>query len=161
MNRISIIAIILLICSCGTSKKITQTETHSKVNIESSYLDTSKRSESWEMIVNSVVKEIDLSKIHITTYYPIKDSTGKQLVKEVVLIDQNFTTSDSKYVKEVKRSEDMKAVVINSTLSRKSDSSYTYITERKNKSLKIYLILSSIIGLVFLLAWKRIFKIQK
>lgn len=141
MNRISIIAIILLICSCGTSRKITQTETHSKVNIESSFLDTSKRSESWEVIVNSVVKEIDLSKISIITYFPEKDNCGKQLIKQRIEINKNKIYSGSIDLIESQEIKESNKIISKDSFTSTSSS----ITSKKEKkstiSLKIYILL--------------------
>lgn len=152
MNRIVIIAIILFICSCGTTKKITQTETHSKVNIETSFLDTSKRISSWEIVVNSIVSTVDLSKIKITTFYPIKDSTGEQLVKEIVLIEKNIIVTESKSEEELKTENESNGVSINNKISTEDESSISSSVEKK-MSVKNKLLIGSVSVLVLAFIW--------
>lgn len=152
MNRIVIIAIILFICSCGTTKKISHNESHSKVNIETSFLDTSKRVASWEMIVNSVIKRIDLSKIRITTFYPEKDSSGEQLVKEVILIDNNITVTESKSEEESKTENENNGVALKNTMSGENDISISNSIEKK-LSVKNKVLLGAVIIIIVALTW--------
>lgn len=140
-----IIITALLLYSCGTTKKMTQTETHSKVNIESSFVDTSKKFESWEVIVNSVVKEIDLSNIRITSYYPEKDSLGQQLIKEIMLIDNNITKIKSETKKELLIKNDEKGVFINKNISEEDKSIISTVLKKRIIPVKLNLII--IIGL--------------
>lgn len=152
MNRIIIIAIILCICSCGTSKKITHNESHSKVNIETSFLDTSKRISSWELVVSSLVNTIDLSKIKITTFYPTKDSTGEQLVKEIVMIDKNIIVTEAQSEEELKTEAENNGVTLNSEMSGENDNSISNSVEKK-MSVKSKLLIGSVFVFVLALIW--------
>lgn len=141
MKNLVIIITALLLYSCGTTKKMTQTETHSKVNIESSFVDTSKRTSSWEIIMNSVINKIDLSKVRITTYYQETDSTGKQLIKEDIFINNNIKTIESKSIEEIKNQVENKGMIINNTLSGEYDSSSISTIVRKTIPLNRYFII--------------------
>lgn len=158
MNRIILIAIILFISSCGTSKKITQTETHSKVNIESSYLDTSKKHASWEVLLSSVMTVIDLSNIRITTFYQGRDSSGKQAIKELIEIDRNVTVTSSKSEKQSKTEEENKGVSLNSSLSGENETKDSTSIERKSSPIKLNLFIWIGLILVFSLVVKIFFK---
>lgn len=150
MNRISIISIILLICSCGTSKKITQTETHSKVNIECSFVDTSKKSESWEMIVNSVAKTIDLSKIKITTFYPEKDSLGEQFIKDIIQIDNDITNIESIIRKELLIKNEENGIFLKNNKSEEDKTFTSTIFKKSNIPVNLKLIIIVVSFLAFI-----------
>jgi len=131
MKGIIVFLMVLFFYSCGTTKKATQIETHSKVNFQTSFLDTSKRSASWEVFVNSVVKEIDLSKIQITTYYHDLDSTGKQLIKEFISIDKNSEITVSIFGKETKNENEKKDIGLKSRIIEESE---TKLKIKENKT---------------------------
>jgi hypothetical protein len=142
---IQILAIILLISSCVASKKITKIETQSDVKVQTSLLDTSKRSSAWEIVLNSVIKEIDLTKILITTYYTEKDSTGKQLVKEEIVINQDKTTTVTSTATDVKTEQESRAISADTTLSEVTETK-TEVTEKRGTSpVKLYLIVFVVI----------------
>lgn len=153
MRRVIILfALILLVCSCGTTKKITQTKTHSKVNVQTSLLDTSKRNSSWELVVSSLVNTIDLSKIKITTFYPTKDSTGEQLVKEIVMIDKNIIVTKAQSEEEVKTEAENNGITLNSGMSGENDNSILNSVEKK-MSVNSKLLIGSAFVLVLAFIW--------
>jgi hypothetical protein len=118
------------------------------VNVETSLLDTSKRFASWEVIVNSIVKEIDLSKIRITTYYPVKDSAGKQLIKEVVSIDNNKTSIESRFGKNIKSELVKKSIIVESLITEEGTLK-TILGEKSNTKYRYYVIISISLLFVF------------
>jgi hypothetical protein len=145
MNKIAIVLIVFLISSCAASKKVTKIETQSDVKVQTSLLDTSKRSAAWEIVLNSVIKEIDLTKILITTYYTEKDSTGKQLVKEEIVINQDRTTTVTSSATEVKTEQESKAISADTTLSQVTETK-TEVTEKRGTSpAKLYIIVFVVI----------------
>lgn len=158
MNRIVIVLIMFLISSCAASRKVTKIETQSEVKVQTSLLDTSKRSAAWEFVLNSVIKEIDLTKIRITTYYPEKDSSGKQLVKEDIVIDQDKTTTVTSTATEVKTEQESNAISADTTLSEVIVTK-TEVAEKKGTSpAKLYLI---VFAVIFIAAGGIFFKFRK
>jgi len=158
MNRILIIIIMLLLYSCGTMKKVTNSESHSKVNIQTSYVDTSKRAASWEVILNSIMTVVDLSKIRITTFYQERDSSGKQSVKEIIVIDRNITTIDSKSEKQTKKEEQKKGVSLTSALSGENETKDSTSIERESTPIKFNFLVWIGVILVFFFIVKIFFK---
>lgn len=158
MNRLIIIVLIFFLFSCGTTKKITQSDSQSKVNIETAFLDTSKRMASWEVMLNSVMTVIDLSKIRITTFYPERDSTGQQSVKEVIEIDHNIAVTDSKSAQQSKKEEEKKDISQASTLTREDDTKVTTSVERENSPIKLNFLLWIGVILAFLLICRIFFR---
>jgi hypothetical protein len=139
MKKVIIVTLILALSSCAASRKVTKTSADTKLEIKSSYIDTSQKSATLEFILNSVVKEIDLTKIKITTYYTEKDSTGKQLIKEQITIDKNTTTTTSTNSKEMKTDQENKAIRADTSLTGNSTTK-TEITQTKGSSkFKLYL----------------------
>lgn len=158
MKQILIIIIMLLLYSCGTMKKVTNSESHSKVNIQTSYVDTSKREASWEVILNSVMTVVDLSKIRITTFYQERDSSGKQSVKEVIEIDRNVTATDCKSEKQTKTEVENKGVSLTNEISGEHETKDSTSIERKSTPIKFnFLVLIGVI-LGFFLVVKIFFK---
>lgn len=161
MKNIIIIILTLILFSCATSKKVTNTDYHSNVDIQNSYSDSSKTTASWEIILNSVIKEIDLTKIRITTYYPQKDSAGKQLIKEVISIDNDKTVIASTARKELKQEQENKAIN-NKTNIKKAEDLKTITKESKKAiPIKYKLIFISVILLLFFIFRNKLILIYK
>ena len=158
MKKVIIVTLILALYSCGTTKKITQSDSHSKVNLETAFLDTSKRMASWEVMLNSVMTVIDLSKIRITTFYQERDSSGKQSVKEVIEIDHNVAVTDSKSEQQSKKEEGKKAISQASTLTREDDTKVTTSVERENSPIKLNFLIWIGVILAFLLIFRILFR---
>jgi cobalamin biosynthesis Mg chelatase CobN len=158
MNRLIIIVLILFLYSCGTTKKITQSDSNSKVNIESAFLDTSKRIASWEVMLNSVMTVIDLRKIRITTFYQERDSSGKQSVKEVIEIDHNVAVTDSKSAQQSIIEKENKAVSQASTLTRETETKVTTSIERESSPVKLKFLIWIGVILAFLLICRIFFR---
>jgi len=152
MNRLIIIVLILFLFSCGTTKKITESDSHSKVKLETTFLDTSKRIASWEVMLNSVMTMIDLSKIRITTFYQERDSSGKQSVKEVIEIDHNVAVTDSKSAQQSIIEKENKAISQASTLTREDETKVITSLERESSPVKLkFLIWIGVILAFFLI----------
>lgn len=145
MKNIIIIILTLILFSCATSKKVTNTDYHSNIDTQNSYSDSSKTTASWEVILNSVIKEIDLTKIRITTYYPQKDSAGKQLIKEVISIDNDKTVIASTAKKELRNEHENKAINSKTTF-HKAEVLKTITKDKKARSpVRLYLFLTIIV----------------
>ena len=158
MKKVIIVTLILALSSCAASRKVTKTSADTKLEIKSSYIDTSQKSATLEFILNSVVKEIDLTKIKITTYYTEKDSTGKQLIKEQITIDKNTTTTTSANSKEIKTEQENKAIRADTSLTGNS-TTYTETTQTKGSSkFKLYLIITGLTLLFGFLIFRKIKK---
>lgn len=158
MKKVIIVTLILALSSCAASRKVTKTSADTKLEIKSSYIDTSQKSATLEFILNSVVKEIDLTKIKITTYYTEKDSAGKQLIKEQITIDKNTTTSTSANSKEIKTEQENKAIRADTSLTGNS-TTYTETTQTKGSSkFKLYLIITGLTLLFSFLIFRKIKK---
>lgn len=158
MKNLVIIITALLIYSCGTTKKITQSDSHSKVNIDTAFLDTSKRIASWDVMLNSVMTVIDLSKIRITTFYQERDSSGNQRVKEVIEIDQNIAVAESKSTQQSKKEEENKAISLESTFSREDFTKVITSVERDNSPIKANFLIWIGVIFAFLLICRILFR---
>ena len=145
MRNIFIIIAIILLYSCAPGKKVTQSESHSELNIQSNQVDTTKKVFGWEIVLNNVIKEIDLTKIKITSYYPIKDSSGKQLIKDEILIDNNKTVVSSSSGKELKTEQENKGLSSEIAIKDREDSKVEIIEKRGVSKFALYLIIAGLL----------------
>lgn len=94
MKTITVLIILsIMLTGCGTSKRVVKTDTEIQSSIEKSKRDSTSSITALQSIVERVVSQVDLSQIRIITYYPTADSSGRQPVREEILIDRNITTS--------------------------------------------------------------------
>jgi hypothetical protein len=141
MKNIIIFVLLLLVYSCGASRKITESDSHTKVNIESVYTDTSKIVSSWEIVLNTVLTEIDLSNIWVTTYYPQKDSNGNQLIKEEIIINNNKTVVKTKSTTEVKNVQESSGIKLDNSIQIQEDIKIKTVEIKPASPWRTYLIL--------------------
>ena len=157
MQKVFILLAIILLYSCAPSKRVMQSESHSELNMQSNQVDTTKRVSGWEIVLNSVIKEIDLTKIKITSYYPTKDSSGKQLIKDEILIDNNKTVVSSSSEKELKTEQENKGVSSEIAIEGREDSKVEIIEKRGASKFTLYLIIALLLliaGFVLYLKFK-------
>jgi len=90
MRIILLIIMIALFAGCGTSKRVLKTDVTTTSNTETKKVDTTVTTTGLEEILTTVANQVDMSKIQITTYYPLVDSvTGKQPIRSEIVIDKN------------------------------------------------------------------------
>lgn len=157
MQKVFILLAIILLYSCAPSKRVMQSESHSELDIKKSYIDTTKTLSSLEIVLNNVVKSIDLTKIKITSYYPTKDSSGKQLIKEEISIDNNKTVVSSSSEKELKTEQENKGVSSEIAIEGREDSKVEIIEKRGASKFTLYLIIALLLliaGFVLYLKFK-------
>lgn len=146
--------IVMLISSCGPTKKVTKTDSTTSVETTIKKVDTTKTVAAWQSVIDNVISQVDLSKIKIVTYYPTIDSSGKQAIKEEISIEKNIaTTATTNSTENAKITED-KGV--------KEDNVQTYqnreiekVTEKKTGlPIKYYLIGFVLLAGIGYLAYK-------
>jgi len=146
---------LLFICSCATTKKLTKTDTHTESEFVVQIKDSSTINSSWDTFLSNLEKTIDLSTIHIISYYPQKDSvTGVQLVKEEVTINKNIVTTTEKKNTEKREVIENAKVEINSTEKVKSDVKKEVLQTKGASKFKLYaiiaLLLTVLLGSIYL-----------
>jgi hypothetical protein len=82
MNRVIIISLIVL-SSCGVSKRAVKTEEKSQIVTESKKSDSTTLKLNKQDFLLSIIESVDLSKINITIYNP-PDTSGKQSIDYIV-----------------------------------------------------------------------------
>lgn len=155
MKALIISIILIILAGCGPSKKILKTYITTTTQTETKKVDTSAVKASWEDVLNTVVNQIDLSKIRITTYYPTIDSaTGKQPVKSDIVIDKNIKT-DLKNEQKASGTEVKKAGISEDTKQNSQIREVIQVKEKKTGlPVKYYLIgIGILVGLFFVIKY--------
>lgn len=147
---------LFLIYSCAATKKLTKIDTHTESELVIEFKDSSVINSSWETFLSNLEKTVDLSTIHIISYYPHRDSiTGTQLIKDEVKINKNvITTSDSK-VLDTEQIIESAVVKIDSTKKVKIDVKEEVLQTKGASKFKLYaiiaLLLTVLLGSIYLL----------
>lgn len=154
MRKLILIVCLVLLNSCAATKKVTKTETRTESELIVQVRDSSTISSTWNDFLISIEKNIDLSKIFITSYYPVKDSiTGKQLIKDEVLIEKNITTTKETQLEQTGEVTESAEVVINSTQKVKSDVKDEVIFKKGASNFKLYAIIVFLFAFAMLLIY--------
>lgn len=146
--------IVMLISSCGPTKKVTKTDSTTSVETTIKKVDTTKTEAAWKSVIDNVISQVDLSKIKIITYYPAVDSSGKQAVKEEISIEKNIATKA--------RINSTENAIITEDKGIQEDNSQTYqnreiekVTEKKTGlPIKYYLLGFVVLAGIGYLAYK-------
>jgi hypothetical protein len=146
---------IALLSGCGPSKKVLKTDITTTTHTSAVKVDTSVVKVAWEDVLNTVVNQIDLSTIKITTYYPTIDSvTGKQPVKSDIVIDKNVKT-DLKAEQKAAGTEVKKAGISEETKQNSQIREIVQVKEKKTGiPIKYYLIGFAVLAGIGYLAYK-------
>lgn len=148
-NIIYILFGFVVISSCASTKKITKTDTHTESELVVEIKDSSTINSSWETFLSNLEKTIDLSTIHIISYYPQKDSaTGAQLVKEEVTINKNIVTTIDAKITDNGEVIESAEVEINSTEKVKKDVKEEVLQKKGASKFKLYAISASLLILL-------------
>lgn len=133
---------LLLIYSCSATKKLTKIDTHTESELVIEFKDSSVIHSSWDIFLENLEKTVDLSTIHIISYYPIKDSaTGDQLIKDEVKINKNIvTTTEAEITNKGEVSESFE-VEINSAEKVKTDVKEEILQKKGSSKFKLYIVI--------------------
>ncbi|MDP3399111.1 MAG: hypothetical protein Q8S23_08190 [Bacteroidales bacterium] len=89
MNKIILTFLLLSITfACSTTKSLNKKHYTESENTDLS-INSSLLVESLQYKLNEQIISLDLSTIHIKSYFPFKDSSGNQLVEKEVIIYKN------------------------------------------------------------------------
>lgn len=155
MRTILLFIMIALLAGCGPSKRVLKTDITTTTTKETVKVDTSAVKVAWEDVLNTVVNQIDMSTIKITTYYPTIDSvTGKQPVKSDIVIDKNVKT-DLKAEQKASGTEVKKAGISEETKQNSQIREIVQVKEKKTGiPIKYYLIGFAVLAGIGYLAYK-------
>ncbi len=146
MKKIICLLSVVIISSCGVSKRASKLDIQEASSFEQTIKDSTNVTINRNEFLNSIIENLDLSKVIITVYNP-PDSVGKQTINSVVEVNKNVKTTTT-YNKDINHLE---AISIGSFEETKSESEFdSHSTEEVIKQrlpTKVYLI----IGFVLLL----------
>lgn len=158
MKAINLLVLIMLLVSCASSKKVIKAEVHTESDLIGHVQDSSTISTAWEDLLSILEKTIDLSTIHIVSYYPEKDTTtGKQLVKEEVTVQKNVTATKETVQQEKADVKETTKIVTDITQKVKQEIKQEVLQKKGSSNLKLYIIIAllglTVLGIVYL--WVR------
>lgn len=152
-----ILMVLALTLGCGHSNKILKTDIIATTSTDFVKIDTSARKTTKEELMNTVLSQIDQTKITITTYYQsIDSSTGKQPIKEVTVIDKNIKT-DIDIDKQDSKTEISKSGITENTKQKSKVQDKSQIKDKKTfLPFKFYLIAFSVLAVIGYFAYRYI-----
>lgn len=147
---------ILVIYSCGVTKKATKVETHLTAKTEIEKNDSAQSHSTREDLLNSIIEKIDKSTTKVTVYNP-PDSTGKQSVNRTIETTNDIKTTTNT-VDKTKQNTVIKTGSKQVAKKQTNLDQQQTTSEKKNKTpLKVYIyaILISGILVFFVYRWIR------
>lgn len=153
-NVIYILFALSIFSSCAPTKKLTKTETQIESELVVQVKDSTTLSSTWQSFLTTLESSIDLSTLHLISYYPQKDSiTGKQLIKEEITVQKNVAVTKELKQEEKVEAEERTVVIAESTLKVKSDVKQEVITKKGTSNFKLYAIIVFLFAFVILLIY--------
>ncbi len=148
----------LVICSCASTRKVTKTDIRTESELIVQTKDSTITSTTWQSFLLAIESSIDLSTLHLISYYPQKDTTtGKQLVKEEVTVQKNVTATKKTVQQEKADIKESTEIVTDITQKVKQDVKQEVLQKKGSSNLKLYIIIAllgiTVLGLVYL--WVR------
>lgn len=132
---ITILALFILLSGCASVKKVTETTKESQLQI--SHRDSSASQINTGRILESIITRIDSSKVTITDY-SLPDTTGRQSVIRITIVENNIKTQQ----KTVKK-DSTKAIavqIVKDSTSQKSIEKTKITEQRKPQTINKLLI---------------------